>query len=164
MLSHLKPCFTDCFKCSLFNCRQQSMGASRRLYSARKSSRVGHYFATKESRRKTQRKRKDTRSKKNPAQNMCAAKTGSKTMQKPVRKIPSIEYAIVAQAAIHQSGAQPKRKYHDGHSCIAAHSRNFLNKYFRHAPSESSRYFITQTNPIHQATLPILPFPLIIAP
>lgn len=163
MLSHLKPCFTDCFKCSLFNCRQQSMGASRRLYSARKISRVGHYFATKEARRKTQRKRKDTRSK-NPAQNMCAAKTGAKPMQKPVRKIPSIEYATVAQAAIHQSGAQPKRKYHDGHSCIAAHSRNFLNKYFRHAPSGSSRYFITQTNPIHQATLPILPFPLIIAP
>ena len=156
MLSHLKPCFTDCFKCSLFNCRQQSMGASRRLYSARKSSRVGHYFATKESRRKTQRKRKDTRSKKTQHK-ICAP-------QKPVRKIPSIEYAIVAQAAIHQSGAQPNRKYHDGHSCIAAHSRNFLNKYFRHAPSESSRYFITQTNPIHQATLPILPFPLIIAP
>ena len=163
MLSHLKPCFYRLFQMQSFQLSTAIDGRIQAsLFRLKKLSR-GHHFATKEARRKTQRKRKDTRSK-NPAQNMCAAKTGAKPMQKPVRKIPSIEYATVAQAAIHQSDAQPKCKYHDGHSCIAAHSRNFLNKYFRHAPSGSSRYFITQTNPIHQATLPILPFPLIIAP
>lgn len=163
MLSHLKPCFYRLFQMQSFQLSAAIDGRIQATLSARKSSRVGHYFATKESRRKTQRKRKDTRSKK-PSTKYVRRKNRCKTDAKPVRKIPSIEYAIVAQAAIHQSGAQPKRKYHDGHSCIAAHSRNFLNKYFRHASSGSSRYFITQTNPIHQATLPILPFPLIIAP